>query len=95
MIHDHVDKCYSLSQLFEWIITSREEWKIGSDTLPLSDIVWFTDGSKTKEGTGSEISTQYWTRERLLDTNGEAPYGVSSRDNCHLEMLPRESAAGL
>lgn len=38
-----MDKIYSSSQSFESIITDREEWKDGGDTLLLSDIVWFTD----------------------------------------------------
>lgn len=45
IIHDHVDK-----RSLELIITSREEWKDDGDTLLLSDILWFTDGSQTKDG---------------------------------------------
>lgn len=33
----------------------REEWKNGGDTLLMSDIVWFNDGSKKKEDTGAGI----------------------------------------
>lgn len=47
IIHDHVDK-----RSLELIITSREEWKDDGDTLLLSDIIWFTDGSQTKDGAG-------------------------------------------
>lgn len=50
IIHDHVDK-----RSFELIITSREEFKDGSDIFLPSDGLWFTDDSKTKDGTGAGI----------------------------------------
>lgn len=37
--------------MFESIITHREEWKDGGKKLLLADIEWFTEGSKTKDGT--------------------------------------------
>lgn len=49
--------------------------------------------NKTKDGTGA--GTQNETSGRILHTNGEAPYRFSSRDNCLLGILSRESAAGL
>lgn len=56
MIHDHVNKRYSFvpNPLNRLSLIGRE-WKDYSKTLLVSDMVWFTDGSKIKDGTGAGI----------------------------------------
>lgn len=55
MVSDHMIKRYSFSRSFSTEIPSREEWKGGGSKYTSTDVVWFTDGSKTAEGTGAGI----------------------------------------
>lgn len=54
--------------------------------------MWFTDGSKTKNGTRADVY-RIRIHGRLLHSNGEAPCSVLSKDNCYIGILPRESWA--
>ncbi len=55
MISDNMAKRYSFSRSFQVVIPDRLEWQEGEGSLCSSDLLWFTDGSKTGEGTGAGV----------------------------------------
>jgi hypothetical protein len=46
---------YEFHKPFKVHLTSRHEWKNGFNPENKGGLVWYTDGSKTNEGTGAEV----------------------------------------
>ncbi|KAG8328523.1 nucleic acid-templated transcription [Homalodisca vitripennis] len=55
MISDQMPQKFSFGKPFRIVIPSRDDWSEGRKSLPPAELEWFTDGSKTKSGTGAEI----------------------------------------
>lgn len=59
---DDMVPSFSFSEPFEVVIPKRDDWSSLEDMLRPAEIVWFTDGSKSEEGSGAGI---YGERPRL------------------------------
>lgn len=55
MPSDHMTPRLSVDKTFKTKILPREDWGSGRASYDEDDVVWFTDGSKTEEGSGSGI----------------------------------------
>jgi hypothetical protein len=63
MTSDTMVKKHSFVRPFEVLIDKREGWNAGYYQITKGDLVWYTDGSRTKEGTGGR-NTWCQTRDR-------------------------------
>ncbi|XP_031341087.1 uncharacterized protein LOC116169197 [Photinus pyralis] len=55
MISERITKTVCLTKLFKTAIPTRSDWEDNSSKIKLNGIVYYTDGSKTKEGTGCGV----------------------------------------
>jgi hypothetical protein len=51
---DFMRPVFNLEPKYRVTMLAREEWTKGTGTIPMvKGLVWYTDGSKTAEGTGA------------------------------------------
>lgn len=55
MPSDHLARELCFKIPFSTEIWSREDWNLKLDTLPSNVVTWYTDGSKTEDGTGAGV----------------------------------------
>jgi hypothetical protein len=56
---DFMRSVFNLEPKYRVTMLAREEWTRGPGTPPMvKGLVWYTDGSKTAEGTGAEVYGQ-------------------------------------
>jgi hypothetical protein len=53
---DAMRPAFNFEPKYRVTMLTREDWTIGTGTAPVvKGLVWFTDGSKMKEGTGAGV----------------------------------------
>ncbi len=66
MFSDQMKVCYSFSKPFKVIIPDRQEWLSSERPIPPGELEWYTDGSKSEEGTGAGIWGERPGREIIV-----------------------------
>jgi hypothetical protein len=65
---------------------AREEWTKGTGTPPaIKGFVWFTDGSKMREGPGAVVYGQSRKKAQLFSR--KICYNLSGQDTCYLGVF--------
>jgi hypothetical protein len=82
-------KRHSFARPLEVFIDKREGWNAGDYQITNGDLLWYTDGSGTKEGTGAGIHGVR-PRDRYYGQSRETCHSISSRGLCHNLLSARE-----
>lgn len=83
MRSDHMASVTHINKNFE-IMIDRELWNNTESLFPLDGMIWFTDGSKTAEGTGAgtngiKTNTQETFTRKVYNS-------LSSRSLCNINL---------